>query len=258
MRARIANELARVERARLVLIERSEELARSNADLEQFAYVASHDLSEPLRKVANFCQLLERQYAAQLDDKAKQYIAFAVDGAKRMQMLIADLLSFSRVGRSTENFEPSTPTARSAARSPCWTTASSTSDAEHRPRPAADGRRGRDAADGAVPEPGRQRAEVPQPGAHPARRDRRREAGRGLALHRDRQRHRYRSRSTPSGSSRSSSDCTCATSTAAPASGWRYAARSSSSTAGKIWLGENDGPGATFHFSDPRARGIPT
>jgi signal transduction histidine kinase len=106
MRAQIADELARVERARVVLMERGEELARSNADLEQFAYVASHDLSEPLRKVANFCQLLERQYSAQLDDKAKQYIAFAVDGAKRMQVLIADLLAFSRVGRTTEGFGP--------------------------------------------------------------------------------------------------------------------------------------------------------
>ncbi len=106
MRARIASELARVERARIGLIERGEDLARSNADLEQFAYVASHDLSEPLRKVANFCQLLERQYSEQLDDKARQYIDFAVDGAKRMQVLIADLLSFSRVGRTTENFGP--------------------------------------------------------------------------------------------------------------------------------------------------------
>jgi hypothetical protein len=106
MRARIANELSRVELARVRLMERSDELSRSNADLEQFAYVASHDLSEPLRKVANFCQLLERQYGPQLDDKAKQYIDYAVDGAKRMQALISDLLSFSRVGRSTETFSP--------------------------------------------------------------------------------------------------------------------------------------------------------
>jgi signal transduction histidine kinase len=99
MRERILAELSAVRRANTTLEARALDLERSNSELEQFAYLASHDLQEPLRKVASFCQLLQRRYVGQLDDRADQYIQFAVDGAKRMQVLIDDLLAFSRVGR---------------------------------------------------------------------------------------------------------------------------------------------------------------
>jgi PAS domain S-box-containing protein len=102
----LKSEIAEREKAEDSLRLRSQELARSNTELEQFAYVASHDLQEPLRMVTSYMQLIHKRFSNILDADANEFIGYALDGAKRMQRLTSDLLEYSRIGTKGKPFEP--------------------------------------------------------------------------------------------------------------------------------------------------------
>lgn len=105
MRTRIVEQLAAVEESKRLLDDQADLLRRSNADLEQFAYLASHDLQEPLRKISSFSDLVVRRYEHELDDRGKEYLGYLADGARRMQALINDILQLSKVGRDGSKTE---------------------------------------------------------------------------------------------------------------------------------------------------------
>jgi light-regulated signal transduction histidine kinase (bacteriophytochrome) len=94
----VLTDITGLKQAQQKLEQQAGDLQRSNIELEQFAYLASHDLQEPLRVVGSYCDLLEKRYSDQLDDQAREFIGYAVDGAQRMRSLIDDLLDYSKVG----------------------------------------------------------------------------------------------------------------------------------------------------------------
>ena len=207
-----------------------QELARSNADLEQFAYVASHDLQEPLRAVASYTQLLARRYQHRLDGDAQRFIERTTAAVARMQALIRDLLAYSRVGTRGEHFEPTDceSVLRDVLDDLQAAVAETGAVVTHDPLPIvpADASQVRQLFQNLIGNAIKFRRDEP-PRVHIARAPGRR----ALAWCRCATTASASSPSTPSASSSSSSACTAAAPIRAPASAWRSARRSSSGTA---------------------------
>ena len=126
----VANDITERKQAETISLRQAEELRRSNTELEQFAYVASHDLQEPLRMMSSFAQLLAERYKAELGADGEEFIDYIIDGAARMQGLINDLLSYSRVGRRERDL--TAVDCKAVVETACANLRAAIEDSEHR------------------------------------------------------------------------------------------------------------------------------